>query len=147
MIDEPGVIPVGQELPPLHRDQDQLPARHQEADRPKGKTAGGRIGNRFAVLNAFIDFTMQSLTRAESLVWFALFRDTKADGLARTSQADLARRAGVNVGTVKRAVKGLRRRGLLAVVFRGSLRLGPSTYRVRPLARDGNKQGAPALPC
>ena len=132
-------IPVGQEPPPLHQDQDRRQHRHPDAHKAKGKAAGRRAGDRFAVLNAFVDFTMQDLPRAEVLVWLALFRDTKADGLARTSQADLARRAGVNVGTVKRAVAGLRRRGLLAVVFRGSLRRGPSAYRVRPLTREGNK--------
>ena len=134
MTSERPPIPVGQEPPPLHQDQDRQQRRHQEADKAKGKAAG-----RFAVLNAFVDFTMQELSRAEVLVWLALFRDTKADRQARTSQADLARRAGMNVGTVKRAVAGLRRRGLLAVVFRGSLRRGPSAYRVRPLTRDGNK--------
>jgi hypothetical protein len=51
----------------------------------------------------------------------------------------------VNVGTVKRAMAGLRRRGLLTVIFRGSLRRGPSAYRVHPLTRNAVK-GAPALP-
>jgi len=128
-------------LPPMHQDQDRRPQRHQDQDgtRAKGKPAHRRARERFATFNAFVDFTMQELPRAEVLVWLALFRDTKADGLARTSQADMARRAGVNVGTVKRAVAGLRRRGLLAVVFRGSLRRGPSAYRVRPLTRDYKK--------
>lgn len=106
MTSEPGVIPVGHELPPMHRDNDR-PRRHQGNKEAKGKAAG-----RFAVLNAFVDFSMQDLPRAETLVWLALFRDTKADGLARTSQADLARRAGVDVRTARRAIVGLRRRGL-----------------------------------
>ena len=83
-----------------------------------------------------MDFTAETLNRGELLTWLVLYRDTKADGLARTSQADIGRRAGVNVGTVKRAVATLCRRGLLTVVFRGSLRRGPSVYRVRPLAKD-----------
>ena len=85
------------------------------AGKAKGKPARRR-GDRFAVLNAFVDFTMQGPCRAEALVWFALFRDTKPDGTAQTSQADLARRIGANGSTVKRAVAGLRRRGLLTVV-------------------------------
>jgi hypothetical protein len=84
------------------------------------------------VLNAFVDFTMQELSRAEALVWLALYRDTK-DGTAQTSQSDIARRAGENVRTVKRAIAGLHRRGLLVLVHRGSLRRGPSTYRLPPL--------------
>jgi hypothetical protein len=134
-------------LPPMHQgDGNGLPGRHQgDTSKAKGKTSRRSTADRFAMLNAFVDFTMQELSRAEALVWFALFRDTKPDGIARTSQADLARRVGANVGTVKRAMAGLRRRGLLTVVCRGSLRRGPSAYRVHPLTRDTAK-GAPALP-
>jgi hypothetical protein len=122
------------------------PHPHQgDNSKTKGKTSRRKTDDRFAVLNAFVDFTMQELSRAEALVWLALFRDTKPEGTAKTSQADLARRAGVNVGTVKRAIAGLRRRGLLTVVFRGSLRRGPSAYRVHPLTNPADK-GAPALP-
>jgi len=129
---------VGQDPPPLRassgngRSSARRPGQTGEAKekraRRQRKTAG-----RFAALNSFVDFTMQELSRAESLTWLVLYRDTKPDGTAQTSQADLARRVGVNVGTVKRAVAGLRRRGLLTVVFRGSLRRGPSAYRVHPL--------------
>jgi hypothetical protein len=132
-------------LPPMHQGNGS-PRRHQgNTSKAKGKPSRRNTADRFAVLNGFVDFTMQELSRAEALVWLALFRDTKPDGIARTSQADLARRAGANVGTVKRAMAGLRRRGLLTVVFRGSLRRGPSAYRVHPLTRDTAK-GAPALP-
>ena len=98
-----------------------------------------KTGDRFAVLNAFVDFTAAGLPRAETLVWLILFRDTKPDGLARTSQADLARRAGANLRTVKRAVANLERRGLLKVVRRGGLRQGPSTYRVKSLEPPGGR--------
>jgi len=121
-------------------------ARRQAADRDgrgqdkaKGKGAGRRTADRFAVLNNFVDFTLRELTRAETAVWIILWRDTKADGTARTSQADLARRAGVEPRTVKRAVAGLCRRGLLAVVYRGTLRRGPTAYRVCPLDRGRKK--------
>jgi hypothetical protein len=134
----------------LRKAWDATPAAADEGDEPDGRTAGGkskakgkatgrRTGERFATLNAFVDFTLRELTRAEIAVWLALYRDTKPDGLTRTSQADLARRAGVNLGTAKRTVARLCRRGLLTVVFRGSLRRGPSAYRVRPLTKDSNK--------
>ena len=131
--------------PPILEACDVLPLMHQgdtngtshqpkpDAAKAKGKTAHRRTGDRFAVVNTFADFTMAGLTRAEIAVWLLLWRDTKPDGLARTSQVDLARRAGVNVRTVKRATVGLHRRGLLVLVHRGSLRQGPSTYRLRPL--------------
>jgi hypothetical protein len=99
----------------------------------KGKPAGRKTAGRFAVLNAFADYTLAALTRSELAVWLLLWRDTKPNGVAHTSQADLARRAGVNVRTVKRTVASLYRRGLVVLVYRGSLRRGPSTYRVMPL--------------
>ena len=111
------------------------PTRHQGHNgHAKEKPARRKTGGRFAVFNAFVDFTAGTLARAEVLVWLVLWRDTKPDGLARTGQTDLARRAGVNVRTVKRTVASLHRRGLLVLVHRGSLRRGPSTYRVKPLA-------------
>ena len=147
MVSEPQPIPVGQEPPPMHvcsprllgegpgvRVNGSTPA-HRSNGKAKGKPAR-RNGDRFAVLNAFVDFTMRGLTRAEVSVWLALFRDTKPDGLARTGQTDLARRAGVNCKTVKRAVAALLKAGLLTVVYRGSLRRGPSTYRVWSLTRQ-----------
>ena len=89
--------------------------------------------HRFAILNAFTDMTMKELGRAEMAVWLLLYRDTKPNGLARTAQADLARRTGTTTRTVERAVNSLERRGLLTVVRRGGLRRGPSSYRVHAL--------------
>jgi predicted DNA-binding transcriptional regulator len=129
---EPRVIPVGHEPPPLHQDQDRRPQRHQEAEKAKGKAGGRRAGERFATLNAFVDFTLAELPRNEIAVWLILYRDTK-NGTARTSQADLGRRAGVSDRTVRRAIDRLRRRGLLKVTYRGGIGRGASTYRVRPL--------------
>lgn len=145
MVADSPIIPVGQEPPPLRpragNGRPSAPARHR-GNQAQAKESPGRRGDRFRVLNAFVDFTMQELSRAEALTWLVLFRDTKPDSTAQTSQADLARRAGVNIGTVKRAVAKLRRRGLLTVVFQGSLRRGPSAYRVHPLT----DKGAPAPP-
>lgn len=127
------IIPVGQEPPPLHP----VPDRRNQGRRGKAKRKPDRrkTANRFAVLNAFVDFSIRDLSRAECLVWLTLFRDTKPDGIARTSQADLARRIGADRATVKRAVAALVKDGLLSVVHRGGLRQGPSSYRVLPLAR------------
>jgi hypothetical protein len=139
MTSEPRILQVGEDPPPLRPSPSPngnagRPARHQGAGKTKGKPARRKTGDRFAVLNAFLDFTAGTLTRAEVLVWLILFRDTKPEGTARTSQADLARRAGVDVKTVKRAVAELRRRRLVTVVCRGSLHRGPSVYRVYPLS-------------
>lgn len=92
-------------------------------------------GARFKVVNTFADFTMRSLGRAEIAVWLLLWRDTK-DGVARTSQKDLAQRAGVSERTARRAVQRLCRAGLLTIVHQGGVRRGPSTYRVDPFRKE-----------
>lgn len=88
---------------------------------------------RFAALNAFADFALADLTGAEVKVWLVLFRDAKAaTGTARTGQADIARRAGLEPRTVRRALASLQARGLVRVVRRGRLNAGPSVYRLYP---------------
>jgi hypothetical protein len=127
---KPWVMAVGDEPLPLasakRANTCSIPTTTRAVAKPK-------VGNRFAVLNAFVDVTMQTLTRAEITVWMLLFRDTKQDGLARTAQTDLARRAGLNTRSVERAVRSLERCGLLKVVHRGGLRKGPSSCRISPL--------------
>jgi len=111
--------------------------RHQGKEGAKGKRhdAGkARTGDRFATINAFLDATMASLRPCERAVWLLLWRDTRQDGLARTGQVDLARRAGTSDRAVRAALWELVRRGLVVVVQRGRLRAGPSSYRVRALA-------------
>lgn len=136
---DPRILPGCTVLPPM---KPASSGRHGSpiGDQADGKTdrkskAKRKAGDRFAVLNAFIDFTMGELDRAEMAVWFALYRDTKPDGLARTSQADLARRAGTTDRTVRRAIADLERRGLLRTVYQGGLWKGVSSYRVSPLAK------------
>lgn len=94
----------------------------------KGKK---RKSEKWAKLNAFVDVTMRGLKPAEVRVWLLLFRDLKPDGLARTGQADVARRCGLCLRSVGEAVKGLVDRGLVRVVRRGRLNGGPSVYQLR----------------
>ena len=98
------------------------------------KKPGKRRGRseRFATINAFVDMGMAGLTGAEVKVWTILFRDTKDTGTARTGQADMARRAGMNVRTVRRALDRLEAKEFIRVVHRGRLNAGPSVYRVHP---------------
>ena len=117
----PKIIEVGDEPKPLRT----------STTPPKGRQSGK--AGRFAVLNTFLDFTLRDLDRAAVAVWLLLYRDTKADGLTRTSQADLARRAGIKPRSVVRAVGKICELGLLTVVRRGGLKSGPSTYRIHPL--------------
>jgi hypothetical protein len=100
---------------------------------PPRASKPGRPGGRWAVLNAFVDVTIRDLDGSTVKVWFILFRDTKQDGLARASDADLGRRAGVSVRTIYTARKRLERAGLLRVVRKGRLGAGGSIYRVLAL--------------
>ena len=131
------IIAVGDEPPPMECPSPG-PSSRPERDKPKGKRAGAKskAGERFAVLNSFVDFALADLTRAEIAVWLVLYRDTR-DGTARTSYDDLARRTGLNRRNVGRALRGLERRELLRIVHRGGLRQGPTRYRVRGLPKDG----------
>jgi len=88
------------------------------------------------VLNTFIDVSLRTLRRNEIAVWLVLYRDTK-DGTARTSQTDIARRAGITKRTVIRIIGRLERQGLLRIIRRGGINSGPSTYRVQPLEPGG----------
>jgi hypothetical protein len=113
-------------------------SKRTEKARENGRTSKRRAG-RFLAMNAFLDFSIATakLTPAQALVWLVLFRDTKPDGLARTSQNDIARRCNLSPRTVKLALRVLRAKGFVEVVHRGHLRTGPSAYRVYPTARMG----------
>jgi DNA-binding MarR family transcriptional regulator len=95
-----------------------------------------RSGLRFETFNAFVDEGMANLTRSEVNVWLVLYRDTKPEGTARTSLADIARRAGIDRQTASRAVTSLRQRKMLQIIRRGGLNRGPSTYRVYPFPME-----------
>ncbi|MBL8800204.1 MAG: helix-turn-helix domain-containing protein [Planctomycetia bacterium] len=127
----PRIIPVGQEPPPLDPRPDHRPAAGRQTKAKGKRTAAGR----FRTLNAFVDFTLGELGRAEIAVWLVLFRDCR-DGLARTAQTDMARRAGIDRRTVYRALRRLEQLGLVRVVRRGRLGSGPSSYRLRWLTAD-----------
>jgi hypothetical protein len=131
MTAQPRILRVGEEPPPL--DDEPRPDRNSRR-RGKAKENSTRAG-RFAVLNAFVDFTMADLKPSERAVWLVLFRDTKPNGIARTSERDMARRAGVSDRMVRYSLTALAKRGLVKIVRRGRLQTGPSSYRVFGLDR------------
>jgi biotin operon repressor len=120
-------------LPPMHRGNGNgSPHRHQgDTSKAKGKPGRRNTGDRFAVLNAFVDAGMVGLSRVEALTWLVLYRDTR-DGTACTSEEKIAARVGCSKRAVAEAVGRLRRRGLLVQVFKGGINRGPSRYRVVP---------------
>jgi len=78
-------------------------------------------------------------TGAEVKVWLILHRDTKANGLARTGQTDIARRAGLSVRGVKKAIRALNAKGMVHVLNRGRNR-----NRSRSRCRIGTATPPPA---
>ena len=128
------IIPPGVTLPPMLTDAER---QAKPADKHKPKRTR-HTGDRFAVFNAFIDFTAGTLKRAEAMTWLVLYRDTR-NGTARTAQADIARRIGSDTRTVKRAIRRLRAAGLVRIVWQGGFRKGPSVYAVLPTAKVSEK--------
>ena len=110
-----------------------LPSMEAPEPQPsKGTSKNKRYsGDRFSVVNNFVDSSMAGLTKSELATWVILWRDTR-NGIARTSQADIARRAGLSKRSIHSAIKGLVKAGLLKIVHKGSLNSGPSCYRVMP---------------
>lgn len=95
--------------------------------------------SRFSEINGFIDYTLANLTPVAAKVWLILWRDTKPNGVARTGQADLARRSGVTERAVRKGLAELAEAGLLKVLRKGRVGAGVSTYRVRGVNPSGQK--------
>lgn len=156
----PRVLQPGEVLPPLDSLSDSpapaaakpreplaLPARRSAGRVPPRSGCSGTAQqrpashskSRFEVINDFVDDTMKTLEFRASLAWFTLWRNTKPNGLAKIAISDLARRMGCSKYTAKRAIRDLKREGLLTVVAPGSINRGVSTYRLttpRPKAAD-----------
>ncbi len=138
------ILPPGTVLPPLDEaDGIGLPADRASMPRGGGRRAGKtppEKSERFATINAFVDGTMARLPRAAALIWLTLWRDERR-GLSRTGLTDLARRAGCDHRTARRAVATLEKQGLVEKVRRGRLGSGPSVYRVSPMSHSNGSPG------
>ena len=124
----PPRLPGCSVLPPMNPRP--ATANNSPQDKPKKRATG----ERFSTINSFVDCSLAELSRSEALTWFVLWRDTK-DGTVRTSAADIARRIGCSRRAVTDALAGLRKRGLLTLIYRGGMNQGVSVHRVQPLAK------------
>lgn len=123
-------------LPPL--DEPPMPQNANSGTAPKSKGKPKQTtGDRFGVLNGFVDCSIAGLSRVELAAWLILYRDTR-NGTAATSQADIARRAGCSVRGVQKAIGKLIDKRLLIRIYRGGLNRGLSRYRVVPLANHSS---------
>lgn len=136
ILENPRILQGDSVLPPMQ------PATNGRHGSPIGDQADGKImqkskakkkaGDRFAVLNAFVDFTAAGLDRGELVVWLVLYRDAR-DGVAQVSQVSIARRAGMSDRAVRNALGRLIGKGLVKIVRQGRIGKGASSYRIRPL--------------
>ena len=152
-VEQPRVIPVGQEPPPLrptraahsssgradpsgqgdHTDQS---GQASQGDRRARRRRGHAVRQRFQLLNAFIDLALPRLGPGDVAVWLVLYRHGQRDGTATAAVSDLARRTGYRDRAVRQALARLVDCGLIRRVKRGTLAGGPSVYRLIPPA-DG----------
>ena len=95
-----------------------------------------RDGNRWKDLNQFIDISLRELNRRQIAVWLILFRDAR-NGVATTSQTDIARRSGLQRPTVSTTIGELEALGLIQTMHQGGLNRGMSKYRIQSIVRQG----------
>lgn len=81
-------------------------------------------------MNEFADFSAKRVSTTAQAAWWILFRETKPNGLASMSFSQIAEAIGKGRRMAIYAVKELEQAKLLTVVKRGSLNVGPSTYRI-----------------
>jgi predicted transcriptional regulator len=145
-VEQPQVIPVGQELPPLRparaadgqADQHDQHDQHGQAgqgDRRSRRRRGHAVRQRFRLLNNFIDLALPRLGPVDVAVWLVLYRHGQRNE-ATAAVSDLARRTGYRDRAVRQALARLIECGLIARIKRGTLAGGPSVYRLIPPA-DG----------
>ncbi len=106
---------------------------HAEKPAQKLKAKSSETANRFSALNAFIDFVMADLTRAELAAWLVLYRDTR-NGVVQASIDAIAKRTGTSRQHTQKAIASLQRRGLIHQLKKGSINDGASIYRIKPLS-------------
>lgn len=113
--------------------------KHGKADRPSKA-----IGQRFETLNNFVDSVMKNFKPSTSIVWVVLYRDAR-NGIARTSQGDIARRSGLSVRQVRRALAELIESGSIRLLSRGNSFQQCSVYEVigKPLTTDTHVRSTP----
>jgi len=106
------------------------PRNSRQRSKPK------RSGQRFKILNDFVDCTMQQLTPRQTSVWFCLFRDSR-NGVAKSAQVYVAQRCGLKRPTVSTTIGELEALGLVVTIHQGGVNRGLSWYRVSGLVTEG----------
>jgi hypothetical protein len=135
--DSPAPILKGAATLPPMRPSKQVQATPTGGRRVASNAGKKQTGDRFAVLNTFVDCTQAKLTGLEVKVWLTMYRDTR-HGTVSTAQADIAKRAGATLRGVQKALASLIKKGLVVLLVQGGLNRGPSRYRISPLANPSS---------
>jgi len=131
------VIPIGHEPPAMdpvrkRRNGDSEASERKAAPLKRVADDRGRVvRQRFALLNAVVDYALPGMRRSELAAWLVLYRHAKPDGTVVASVADLARRSGCSDRAMRTALPRMQSAGLLARLKRGTLAGGPSVWRLR----------------
>lgn len=131
MTSDPRILPGCSVLPPMESPGERPACRDGRALADAGPSSRRRaVRRRFSLLNAFVDGELRRCTRSEIAAWLLLYRHARPDGIVTASVADLAFRAGCDESAMRRALKRLRRSGLVERIKRGTLVGGPSIWRL-----------------
>ena len=114
------------------------PQRPLTPDHSNGRSrkTAKRSGQRFRMLNDFVDQTMQHLTPRQVAVWLCLFRDSR-NGTASAAQSYIAQRCGLRRPTVSKTISELELIGPVVTIHRGGINRGFSRYRVCGIVNRG----------
>ena len=105
--------------------KNQLSRKRQK--RPFKKS--GKVKKRFEMLNNFCDVTMRDLKGTELAVWISLYRHS-TNGVSTLAQSRMAEMCGISTRTVQRTLHKLKQKGLVEIVYQGSVGKGMSKYRI-----------------
>jgi hypothetical protein len=95
----------GGTLPPVEPCPNEPPTL--KIAKPKAQRGKAVTADRFKVLNAFVDYSMQTVSLVAQSTWTVLWRETKPNGLAQISHSQIAQRIGKCRRTAIRATDEL----------------------------------------
>jgi hypothetical protein len=105
----------------------------------KGREAKARrteaARRRWMLLNAFVDAGMAGLEISDAVVWLALFRNARADGVATVARVRLVEITGLAPNTITTSIGRLVAAGWIERLRRGGPSGGIAVYRLQPLEK------------
>jgi hypothetical protein len=132
LTEEPYRVPApGAAAEPVRTPEElaELATRHKAAGRKAKRKDYARA--RWMLLNRFVDDGMAGLELSDATVWFALFRNARADGVVMVARVRLETMTGLTARTVKVSLQRLIVSGWVERLRRGGPSGGMAVYRVQ----------------